>query len=161
MILINRISHKIDNIIIIKNLKRCLSHRNINTTLSDNDRTNRSKLIIYHSDFITIKKSKFQSHLCKINNMEDINNFKTELMKNRKIRKATHNILVYRFINPNTNKIEIGSDDDGESGAGKRLEYMIERLKVNNIAIVVTRWFGGVLLGPCIFICCKIYYLLF
>lgn len=40
-----------------------------------------------------------------------------------------------------------GSDDDGEKYAGKRLELVLNDLQVQG-AIVVARWYGGVLLGP-------------
>jgi uncharacterized YigZ family protein len=41
------------------------------------------------------------------------------------------------------------SSDDGEvSGtAGKPILQAIDRLQIDNVAVVVTRWFGGVLLG--------------
>lgn len=152
MIMIKRISHYISNIVICKNIKRSLSYKKSKIIQSNENKTDKKKVDIYHSEFLTIKKSKFQAHLCKINNLQDIYEFKEELLKNRKIKKATHNILVYRLFNPNTNEVQIGSDDDGELGAGKRLEYMINILKPKNVAIIVTRWFGGILLGPCIHI---------
>lgn len=40
-----------------------------------------------------------------------------------------------------------GSDDDGEKYAGKRLERVLSDLDVEG-AVVVARWYGGVLLGP-------------
>lgn len=39
------------------------------------------------------------------------------------------------------------SDDDGEAYAGKKLERVLEGLEVQG-AVVVGRWFGGVMLGP-------------
>ncbi|MCG7394900.1 IMPACT family protein [Microvirga sp. ACRRW] len=41
------------------------------------------------------------------------------------------------------------SSDDGEPGgtAGKPILQAIDRLQLDNVAVVVTRWFGGVLLG--------------
>ena len=41
----------------------------------------------------------------------------------------------------------IGSDDDGEKYAGKRLENVLVELDVEGV-LVVARWYGGVLLGP-------------
>ncbi|KAI9872505.1 MAG: hypothetical protein M1823_008151, partial [Watsoniomyces obsoletus] len=40
-----------------------------------------------------------------------------------------------------------GSDDDGEKYGGKRIEKVLDELKVEGTAVVV-RWYGGVLLGP-------------
>ncbi|RYH30823.1 YigZ family protein [archaeon] len=39
-------------------------------------------------------------------------------------------------------------DDDGETAAGSRLAEMIRLMKVDNVAVIVSRWFGGILLGP-------------
>ncbi len=41
------------------------------------------------------------------------------------------------------------SSDDGEPGgtAGKPILQAIDRLQLDNAAVVVTRWFGGILLG--------------
>ncbi len=41
------------------------------------------------------------------------------------------------------------SSDDGEPGgtAGKPILQAIDRLSLDNVAVVVSRWFGGVLLG--------------
>ena len=40
-------------------------------------------------------------------------------------------------------------NDDGEPGgtAGKPILQALDRLQLDNVAVVVTRWFGGVLLG--------------
>lgn len=39
-------------------------------------------------------------------------------------------------------------DDDGEAAAGGRLAHLLTLLGAENVLVVVTRWFGGVLLGP-------------
>lgn len=39
-------------------------------------------------------------------------------------------------------------DDDGESAAGGRLLHLLQILDARNVAVVVSRWYGGVLLGP-------------
>jgi hypothetical protein len=38
-------------------------------------------------------------------------------------------------------------DDDGESAAGGRLLHLLGVLRARNVAVVVSRWFGGVHLG--------------
>jgi len=42
---------------------------------------------------------------------------------------------------------DTGSDEDGERYAGKKMERVLEEMDVNG-AVVVARWYGGVLLGP-------------
>lgn len=39
-------------------------------------------------------------------------------------------------------------DDDGETQAGARLKHLLEILELENVLVVVSRWFGGTLLGP-------------
>lgn len=40
------------------------------------------------------------------------------------------------------------NDDDGEDAAGSRLAHLLEMRHEDGIAIVVSRWFGGIHLGP-------------
>jgi putative IMPACT (imprinted ancient) family translation regulator len=40
------------------------------------------------------------------------------------------------------------NDDDGEDGAGKRLAHLLEMRKEDGILVVVSRWYGGIPLGP-------------
>ena len=39
-------------------------------------------------------------------------------------------------------------DDDGEANGGKRLLGMLNKERALGVAVVVSRWFGGVLPGP-------------
>ena len=38
--------------------------------------------------------------------------------------------------------------DDGEGGAGIKIMHLLQDNNVRNVMIVVSRWFGGMLLGP-------------
>lgn len=40
------------------------------------------------------------------------------------------------------------SDDDGETAAGGRLLHLLQIVNAENVMVIVTRWYGGVLLGP-------------
>lgn len=40
------------------------------------------------------------------------------------------------------------ANDDGEKGASIYLLELLKKTNVENVVLVVTRWFGGVLLGP-------------
>lgn len=42
----------------------------------------------------------------------------------------------------------IDYDDDGETQAGARLKHLLEILELENVLVVVSRWYGGILLGP-------------
>ena len=38
-------------------------------------------------------------------------------------------------------------DDDGERGAADKLLFLLQQCNLENILIVVTRWYGGIHLG--------------
>ena len=40
------------------------------------------------------------------------------------------------------------NDDDGEATSGQKLAGLLELMGANNVLVVVSRWFGGVHLGP-------------
>lgn len=40
------------------------------------------------------------------------------------------------------------NDDDGEDAAGARLAHLLEMRKEDGIFVVVSRWYGGIKLGP-------------
>uniref|UniRef100_I2CS51 Impact-like protein n=1 Tax=Nannochloropsis gaditana (strain CCMP526) TaxID=1093141 RepID=I2CS51_NANGC len=40
------------------------------------------------------------------------------------------------------------NDDDGENAAGGKLAELLAVMGVNNVIVVVSRWWGGLLLGP-------------
>ena len=44
--------------------------------------------------------------------------------------------------------IAADNDDDGESAAGGRMAQLLDVLGAENVLVVVSRWFGGILLGP-------------
>lgn len=56
--------------------------------------------------------------------------------------------FAYRFKQPENDVIQHDNDDDGEQGAGSRLAHLLEMRKEDGVLIVVSRWFGGTLLGP-------------
>lgn len=67
--------------------------------------------------------------------------FIKELCRRKKFAKATHN--TWGFLYDDTPI----KNDDGESGAGMVIVRMLEREKLKNHIVVVTRWYGGKHLG--------------
>ena len=99
---------------------------------------------ILHGPKIQDRKSIFQAHMARVFNISEVNKFMAQLTSNdKKIAGATHNIMAYRLS-------EGGSDcdDDGESAAGSRLLHLLSMTDAIDIIIVVSRWFGGIHLGP-------------
>ena len=45
-----------------------------------------------------------------------------------------------------SNKLD--NDDDGEDAAGGRLLHLLQILDAKNVLVIVSRWYGGIKLGP-------------
>ena len=107
------------------------------------------------SEFITIKedteyvlvekKSKFIANLIKVKNQEEAEE-KIKYLK-KKYFDARHNCVAYRVMEDST-IIEKSSDDGEPSGtAGGPMLNILQKNNLCNVLIVVTRYFGGILLG--------------
>mmetsp|Transcript_43540 Transcript_43540/g.170408 ORF Transcript_43540/g.170408 Transcript_43540/m.170408 type:complete len:281 (-) Transcript_43540:751-1593(-) len=103
---------------------------------------------IYSGSPFTDRKSTFQAHLTEVHSEADLSAFLLALQSVNKIASATHNILAYRFVDETTGNLSQDFDDDGEAAAGKRLLHLLKMLPAENVAVVVSRWFGGIHLGP-------------
>lgn len=96
---------------------------------------------LINKSFLEIKKSKFYAYAYSIDNVSDvekiINNLKNEY------KKATHIVYAYKCLNT------AGKNNDKEpSGtAADQLYNLIELNNLNNVLIVVIRFFGGTKLG--------------
>lgn len=88
------------------------------------------------------KKSKFIANVFPVSN-EDEALKRLEGVK-KLHRDARHNVFVYRIANGN----ERASDDGEPSGtAGVPILDILRGMKLQNVLVVVTRYFGGILLG--------------
>lgn len=93
-----------------------------------------------------IRKSLFITYLTKITSLEDA---AVQLGQIRKIHhKATHHCFAYS-VGIETGNLSVKFSDDGEpSGtAGKPILSVIEHNGLQNVLIVVVRYFGGIKLG--------------
>ena len=90
---------------------------------------------------IIIKNSKFITNLFIVEDIEEVNRY-LNLIKD-KYRDANHNCYAYVVGN-----IKKCSDDGEPSGtAGMPMIRVLERKELNNILVIVTRYFGGIKLG--------------
>ncbi|KAJ4306456.1 hypothetical protein N0V88_001257 [Collariella sp. IMI 366227] len=69
------------------------------------------------------------------------------LASDKRVRTATHNITAWRIRGPNGTSFQ-DCDDDGETAAGGRLLHLMQLMDLWDTMVVVTRWYGGVKLGP-------------
>lgn len=91
------------------------------------------------------KKSKFIANLVKVNSIEEAE----EKIKEYKKRyyDARHNCIAYR-VTERDSIVERSSDDGEPSGtAGAPMLNILQKNNLSNVLVIVTRYFGGVLLG--------------
>lgn len=95
---------------------------------------------ITSSQILVVNKSKFQAHAAVCRSASAC----LEMIHYVQYvhQKATHNMWAYRCGDTED------YDDDGEDQAGKRLSLVIHSMQAHNVAVVVTRHYGGVQLGP-------------
>ena len=91
---------------------------------------------------IVEKKSKFIANVFPVESEEEALKCLEEVKKLH--RDARHNVFVYRIANGS----ERASDDGEPSGtAGVPILDILRGMKLQNVLVVVTRYFGGILLG--------------
>ena len=95
-----------------------------------------------NSKVLTEKDYAFQSHGIMVENKEEIELYKSFLLSNNKIKKATRNVFAYRFLDNNSNTIIEDYNDDGEHYAGTRILGFLQKMKIYNILILVSRFNG-------------------
>ena len=105
------------------------------------------------SEPITEKKSTFLARACNVTSPAHARACLSYLLATEKrVSKATHNITAYRIRCPTSRSISETTyqdcDDDGETAAGGRLLHLLQIMDVWGLLVVVTRWYGGVKLGP-------------
>ena len=103
---------------------------------------------ITHGEPFTDRKSTFQAHLAYVVTLEQVKKVVENLKRNRKICNATHNVMAYRIFCGDRNSHLQDCDDDGEAAAGSRLLHLLQILNIKNLVVVVSRWYGGIHLGP-------------
>lgn len=115
------------------------------------------------SDIVTEKKSVFLGRAVRVTSLAQAQAYLEHLTAtDKKAAVATHNISAWRIkekknekpragdkANPDTAETQTQDyDDDGESAAGARLLHVMQLMDVWNVLVVVSRWYGGIHLGP-------------
>ncbi|KAJ5745369.1 hypothetical protein N7520_010551 [Penicillium odoratum] len=109
------------------------------------------------SDVVTEKKSVFLARAARVTSLAQAQAYLDHLTAtDKKVAVATHNISAWRI--KQKKDVPGGSDaaetqiqdydDDGETAAGGRLLHVMQLMDVWNVLVVVSRWYGGIHLGP-------------
>ena len=98
---------------------------------------------------ITELKSTFLAHVTPITDPNQVPAYLSALLaSDRRIRQATHNISAWRIRGSTPEASFQDHDDDGETAAGGRLQHLLQAVDAWDVLVVVTRWYGGLKLGP-------------
>ncbi len=89
------------------------------------------------------RKSRFITTICRVGTVEEAEAFLAEIRA--EFPDATHNCATYRIKDPLVERFF----DDGEPGgtAGMPMLDVLKKQNLFDVAVVVTRYFGGILLG--------------
>ncbi|KAI9722982.1 MAG: hypothetical protein M1812_001431 [Candelaria pacifica] len=99
---------------------------------------------------VTEKKSVFIARSASVSSPTQAKAYLDHLVAtDKKVAKATHNITAWRIQSTSNSEVTFQDcDDDGETAAGGRLLHLMQVMGVWGVMVVVSRWYGGVLLGP-------------
>ncbi|KAF9780258.1 ribosomal protein S5 domain 2-type protein [Thelephora terrestris] len=103
-------------------------------------------LEIIEAEPIVDRKSSFVGRACRITSPDQVPLVISYLLSDRRIARAAHPVI-HAWRCQVGNVIHQDNDDDGETAAGGRMAHLLQILGVNNVLVVVTRYFGGTLLG--------------
>ncbi len=100
---------------------------------------------------ISLKQSTFVARATQITEPRQRQAFLRALLEaNPKLKTASHNAWAYRLRPPvnGPNIVREESFDDGETGCGDLILRIMREIGSVDTMVVMTRWFGGTLLGP-------------
>ena len=101
-----------------------------------------------YSEVVTELKSTFVARVARVTSADEAALYVRHLLAtDKKARAATHNVTAWRVRGAGGTSFQ-DCDDDGEAAAGGRLLHLMQLMDVWDAVVVVTRWYGGVKLGP-------------
>lgn len=91
------------------------------------------------------KKSKFIGYIKPVSTVEEAEKFIASIREMHP--NATHNVPLYRVVEEGQEYFKYNDDGEPTNTAGKPMAEILNILYVYNVAIVATRYFGGIKLG--------------
>ena len=91
------------------------------------------------------KKSKFLGYIKPVNSVKEAEKFINEIKAMHP--NATHNVPLYRVVENGQEYFKYNDDGEPSSTAGKPMAEILNILDIYNVALVATRYFGGIKLG--------------
>ena len=94
---------------------------------------------------LNIERSIFIASAVKVSSCQQAKEFIKEISKH--YNDATHNCWAYKIIENDSVQSDFSDDREPSGTAGRPILGVIEKNRITNAAVVVTRYFGGVKLG--------------
>lgn len=91
------------------------------------------------------KKSKFIGYIKPVSTKKEAEDYIAEI-KN-KHRDATHNCSAYKVIENGQEYFKVDDDGEPKGTSGKSMGEILTYMKVDNVVVIATRYFGGIKLG--------------
>lgn len=104
-------------------------------------------VVIHEASPIQDRRSVFVGRACRLTHPDEVAPILAHLMSDHRIARAAHPIINAWRVKVD-DVIHADNDDDGETAAGGRLAHLLQILGVDGVLVVVTRYFGGIHLGP-------------
>jgi hypothetical protein len=102
--------------------------------------------IVFSSPAISERKSVFVGHAAILTDVIQVDKILAKITEDKRIARASHP-TIYAWTCRSGTAIHRDCNDDGETAAGGRLAHLLDLLHLENVIVVVTRWYGGVHLG--------------
>lgn len=100
------------------------------------------------SELVVDMKSTFVAHVAPVTSPAQARLYVEQLLaSDKRIRSASHNMTAWRIRGDGGASYQ-DCDDDGEDAAGGRLLHLMQLMDIWDAMVVVTRWYGGVHMGP-------------
>lgn len=96
----------------------------------------------YYENTIIINKSRFIAEAFRVNTLDEIEDILTKTRK--KYYDANHHCYAYRL---DENRQKCSDDGEPAKTAGAPILDVLNKMDITNILVIVTRYFGGILLG--------------
>ncbi len=91
------------------------------------------------------KKSKFIGYIKPVNSIKEAEKFINGIKEMHP--NATHNVPLYRVVENGQEYFKYNDDGEPSNTAGKPMAEILNILDIYNVALVATRYFGGIKLG--------------
>ncbi|SJX62508.1 related to YIH1 [Sporisorium reilianum f. sp. reilianum] len=103
---------------------------------------------LFQTASIIERKSEFIGYAARITSPTQVASVLSRILSDKRVARATHPIINAWVCSTSDGVVHRDYDDDGETAAGGRLAHLLSILELDHVMVVVTRWYGGVHLGP-------------